>query len=293
MNRIKLFSFITTVLFFGQSYAQQDASFSFYNYNMNIINPAYVGTGDRIEFTSTVRSQWVGLEGAPELQSFSLAFPVGPKIGVGLSVTNSNVSVLHETDITLDFSYRLQLKEKLDLFLGLKALGGSIIDIDLASLGIVDDPIFTENITTFNPSFGVGALLKGEDFYINISTPNFLSSRRYEKDSGVVTEATDNLVFYAGAGYHLPLGSDDIIFTPSILTRMVSGTPLSADITGTVSIHDLLDVGINHRLNESIGGLVFFKMLDWIKLGYAYDGSISEIGNYSRGNHEVLLKLLL
>lgn len=35
MNRIKLCSFFIAVLFFTQSYAQQDASFTFYNYKGN------------------------------------------------------------------------------------------------------------------------------------------------------------------------------------------------------------------------------------------------------------------
>lgn len=293
MIRSKFYGLITASLLFLQVQAQQDASFIFYNYNMNIINPAYVGIGENIEFTSTVRSQWIGIDGAPEVQSFSLSFPVTPKVGIGMSVTNSNVFVLHETDITLDFSYKVQLNEKFDLFLGLKALGGSIIDIDLANLGVVNDPLFSENVTVFNPNLGIGALIKAENFYVNLSIPNFLKSTRYERDSGVVTEATDNLLLFAGAGCHIPLGNGDVVFTPSFLTRMVAGVPFSADINGMFNLYDKVDVGVSHRLRESISGLVYFKMLDWIKLGYGYDAITSNLANYGKGNHEVLLKILL
>ena len=289
MTKIKLYCFIAISMCYIQSRAQQDVTFTLYNYNMNIINPAYAGVGEKIEFTSNFRSQWIGLEGAPETQSFSLSLPMSEKVGLGISVVNSSVFVLKETDFTIDFSYKLQLKETLDLFLGLKALGGSFIDIDLLSTGVSNDPLFTENVSVFNPNIGVGAYLRGENFYVNLSAPSLLKTRRYEKESGIATQATDKLHMYAGAGYHFTL-NDDVIFTPSVLTRMVSGVPLSMDISGTLDLHNLIELGISHRLKESISGLVFFKIKDWAAIGYAYDSSITAIKNYSRGNHEVILK---
>jgi len=62
------------------------------------------------------------------------------------------------------------------------------------------------------------------------------------------------------------------------------------DINGTFDLYDLVEVGLSYRLKESISSLAFFKIADWVKVGYAFDSSITEIANYSRGNHEVVLK---
>lgn len=49
MNKTKLlYSLVAMTLFFMQSQAQQDGTFTLYNYNMNIINPAYAGLGGRL-----------------------------------------------------------------------------------------------------------------------------------------------------------------------------------------------------------------------------------------------------
>ena len=271
------------------SRAQQDVTYTLYNYNMNVINPAYAGVGEKVEFTTNFKSQWVGIEGAPETQSFSLSVPIHEKMGVGISVINSRVFVLKETDFTIDFSYRVQLAETLNLFLGLKALGGSLIDVDLTEIGTTDDPLFTENVSEFNPNFGLGAYLRGKNFFVNVSAPSVLKGNRYEKESGIAVEATDRLHFYAGGGYHFPL-NDAMTFTPSILTRTVSGAPFSMDISGTLDLHDMMEFGISHRLKESISGLVLFKIENWARIGYAYDSSLTAIKDYSKGSHEIIFK---
>ncbi len=271
-----------------QSYAQQDVTFTMYNYNMNIINPAYAGTGETLEFTSNFRTQWQGLDGAPKTQSFSLSSPTSEKVGLGLSITNSSVFVLNETDVFADFSYKLKLDETLELFLGLKA-GGAFVNINLADIGLDNDPLFSENVSVFNPNVGVGAYLKGKNFFINISAPALLRTKRYEKKSGIVTHATDKMQFFAGAGYHVPLNKD-ITFTPSFLTRLISDVPFSMDISGTLDVYDLVEFGLSYRLKESISTLVFFKMTNKLSIGYAYDSSITAVSNYRRGNHEIILK---
>ncbi len=297
MKNNKLYFFTIFAICCIGSYAQQDVTFTLYNYNMNIINPAYAGAGEKFEFTSNYKAQWAGLDEAPETWSFSLSGPirrkegVGDKVGLGLSVTNSSVFVLKETDIFVDFSYRLQLKETLDLFLGLKA-GGAAVNIDLASIGLDNDQLFSENVSVFNPNIGIGAYLRGENYFINISAPALLKTRRYEKESGIVTQATDKMQFFMGAGYHFPLNGD-VTFTPSFLTRVISEVPFSMDISGIFDVYDKVELGLSYRLKESISTVVLFKMSEGIKIGYAYDSAMTAISNYRRGNHEVIVKVPL
>ncbi|NER18332.1 PorP/SprF family type IX secretion system membrane protein [Spongiivirga citrea] len=275
----------------GTTIAQQDPSYTLYNYNMNVINPAFAGSTEQTQLNVNFRSQWVGLQGAPETQSLSLGIPINNKIGIGASVVNDRVFVLNETDAYIDFSYKLQLTDNTKLYLGLKA-GGSFVDIDLNSLQITNDPLFTENVSTFNPNIGIGALLRTNNYYITLSAPQLLKSDRYEKEAGIATEATDELHFFAGGGYHISL-NDNLQFTPSTMVRMVSGSPTTIDLTGTFDIYNRIELGLNYRLNESVSGLAFVKMADWMAFGYAYDRATTNIGDYSRGSHEVLLRFNL
>ena len=282
-SHVLLVFLLTSIL-----YAQQDPSYTLYQYNMNVVNPAYAGINDYYEVNINFRSQWVNLEGSPETQSLSVGIPMNDKVGWGLSIVNDEVYVLNETDLYIDFSYRVQVGTNTNLYMGVKG-GGTIIDIDLNKLGIMNDPVFSENVHNFNPNVGVGFLLKGPKYYVNLSAPTLLKSKRYEKDGVVVTHATDRLHVYAGAGYTISL-DDDIDLTPSVMGRFVSGAPISLDLTSTFDLYNIIELGISYRLDESISGLGMFKLVDWFNVGYAYEATTTDVKDYSRGTHEVLLR---
>ncbi|MDP3353386.1 MAG: type IX secretion system membrane protein PorP/SprF [Flavobacteriaceae bacterium] len=270
-------------------YTQQDPTFSLYQYNMSVVNPAYAGTNDQLELNLNFRKQWVGIEGSPQTQALNISSPINDRIGLGLTLVHDKVFVLKETDIFADFSYRLPVGIDTDLFLGIKA-GGSLVNIDLISLGI-NDPLFSEDISKFNPNLGMGAYLKGEKYFVNLAAPGLLSSSRYKKEGVLVTKAADKPHFYMGAGYRFSL-SESIDFTPSFLGRMVAGAPASIDLTGMISIQEKTEIGISYRLNESISGIAMFKYLDWLQFGYAYEHTTTPVGDYSSGSHELILKIL-
>lgn len=278
---------VLVLLVVNTLYAQQDPSYTLYQYNMNVINPAYAGINDMTEVSLNYRSQWVNLDGSPVTQSLSVGTPINDKMGLGLSMVNDKVFVLKQTDVYVDYSYKVQISDSTNLYMGIKA-GGSFIDIDLNSLGIMNDPVFSENVSKFNPNIGVGFLLKGKKFYLNLSAPSLLKSKRYEKDGVIVTHATDEMHVYAGAGYTFNI-SDDIALTPSLLSRFVTGAPASVDLTATAHLKDLLDFGLSYRLDESLSILGLFNVADLLKIGYAYEMTTSEVKDYSKGSHEILL----
>jgi type IX secretion system PorP/SprF family membrane protein len=276
------------ILMTNTLFAQQDPSFTLYQYNMNVINPAYAGINESTEVNLNFRSQWINLEGSPETQSLSIGIPVNDKIGVGLSIVNDNVFVLNETDVYFDFSYKVQLASSTNLYLGLKA-GGSFINVDLTSLGIINDPVFSENVNQFNPNVGIGFLLKGEKYYINLSAPNLLKSKRYEKDGVRVTDATDELHAYIGGGYTFSL-NNNIDFKPSMMGRYVAGAPFSLDLTTTFDLYSKVELGVSYRLDESVSGIGLFKLSDWVHFGYAYEMTTTDVGDYSDGTHEIIIQ---
>ena len=71
--------------------AQQDPQFTDYMFNTLTVNSAYAGSRDHFTATVLHRSQWVGLDGAPTTQSFSIDSPVGKNVGLGFSVVNDRL----------------------------------------------------------------------------------------------------------------------------------------------------------------------------------------------------------
>jgi len=289
MKNIKYILIFAVLIASGKLFAQQDPSYTLYKYNMNIINPAYAGTNGHTELNLNIRSQWIGLKGSPETQSLSFAKPINDKVGIGFTVVNDQVDIIKETDFTVDFSYRVQVSETSDLFLGVKA-GGYSLRVDLQSKGQIGDPAFAENVSRFNPIFGAGAYLKVKKFYATLSIPNFLNNNRVENSD--FTEATDKTHIFLGAGYEFDL-NDNLKFSPSIMTRFVQGAPSSIDLTGTFDIQDKVELGGSYRLDDSFSALALIKLGDWMKLGYAYEFITSDVKYFSDGSHEIMLRFNL
>ena len=80
---------IAFLLSLGTVFSQQDEQSSMYMFNPLHFNPAYAGTRGALNATLIHRQQWVGFEGAPMSQFFSLHAPLaGRSLGAGLNISN-------------------------------------------------------------------------------------------------------------------------------------------------------------------------------------------------------------
>lgn len=285
MKNILKNTVLVIVLAIGiQGFAQQDPLYTQYYNNFSLINPAYSGSHGLFTATANIRSQWAGEAGSPETQTLSLHGPTGKNVGLGLSIVNDKVFVLKETHVYADFSYSIYPSESSTLAFGLKA-GGSFLDVNLLELGIENDNLFSENINEFNPNMGAGAFYYTDRFYASLSTVNILQTKHYNKNSTVVSSASEEMIFYLSSGYVFNL-SDDFKLRPSFMMRAVNGSPLSTDISASILWLDKLEFGISHRIDESISGLFQLRLTDNLKIGYTYDAITSDLSNYNNGSHE-------
>ncbi|MBT8377357.1 MAG: type IX secretion system membrane protein PorP/SprF [Bacteroidia bacterium] len=284
---------VIVFLMAATAFAQQEANYALYRYTMNVINPAYAGADGKMSLVTNLRSQWVDVEGGPETQSFFYTMPMGKNVGLGVSVVSDQVFVESQTSFNIDFSYKLQLSEATNLFLGLKAGGGTYnIDRDgLNNIGLGSDPALNNIDTGFRPNVGLGAYLNHDKYYISLSVPSLLSSERIDNDNGRVTQATEEAHFYLSGGYNFAL-NDNTEFRPSTMIRYVSGLPVSADITAAFRFNKRFEIGGAYRTDKAITGLLMINLANWMDVGYAYDSSTrSELSDVNDGTHEVLIRI--
>jgi type IX secretion system PorP/SprF family membrane protein len=295
MSAIKFFKNtlkISTVFLVGTLYAQQQPNYALYRYTMNVINPAYAGADGMTSLTTNFRNQWVGVQDAPETQTFFFATPLNDKVGIGLSIVNDQIFVENNTAITIDFSYKLPVSETTNLFLGLKA-GGSSYNVNrngLANLDFPQDPALGNLDTGFRPSIGLGAYVLNDRYFVSLSVPNLLLGERINVDNGRLTTANQNAHFFLSGGYNFDISSD-WEFRPSTVLRLVGGLPLSADITAAFRYNGRFELGAVYRTDSAWAGTLMFNLTDWMDLGYAYEGtSRSQLNNVSKGTHEIMVR---
>lgn len=286
----------TLGLFSTTSQAQQDAQYTQYMYNPLSINPAYAGTRDVFSFVGLYRSQWVGLEGAPENYTFSLHSPVGDKVGLGVNISHDRIFITQETFIDLDFSYSLDVSDKAKLSLGVKG-GGQFLNIDTNRLNTgafnTGDSESDINVDKkFSPQIGVGVYYYSDKSYIGLSVPNMLETEHFDEnssDNNSFSTARERFSVYLMAGRTFGL-TPDVLFKPAFLIKAVKGAPLQADLSANFLIKEKLTVGAAYRLSNSLSGAVAFQVSDQVLIGLAYDRETSQLKQYNNGSFEFVLR---
>ncbi len=283
-------------------YAQQDAQYTQYMYNTISINPAYAGSRGVLSVVGLHRSQWVGLPGAPRTQTLALHSPIGlGRVGLGGSVIQDELGPAEETYMNIDFSYTIPTSEEGKLSFGLKA-GAHLLNVDFNKLNrfTEDDTRFQTNIDNkLSPNIGVGLYYHTDKFYLGLSVPNLLETNHFD-EANVNTSrnasflAEERINYYLMTGYTFTL-SENILFKPALLTKLVFGAPLQVDISANFLLYDKLTLGAAYRWSAAVSGLVGFQLSDSLLIGFAYDRETTELGNtkFNDGSYELLLRFEL
>ena len=275
--------------------AQQDPEYTQYMYNMNIINPAYA-TGDiqTLNIGALYRNQWVGADGAPVTMTAFLHTPLNESVEIGISFIRDEIGdgALNENNINADFAYVLPIGRDLNLSFGVKAgvttFDTRFNDFQLNSGDFTSDPAFGENISSIFLNVGTGLFLYGNNFYFGASVPNFLDQKHIEERNGINALGAEELHGFLTAGYVFDI-NDNLKFKPSFMGRLVPNAPFSLDVNANFLINERFEVGLSHRLDDSISGMFNVAVTEKLRLGYAYDYTTSNFGDFNSGTHEIIL----
>jgi type IX secretion system PorP/SprF family membrane protein len=284
-TRILIFVLILTA---SASFAQQDAQFTQYMYNTINVNPAYAGSRGVMSIFGLHRTQWVGLDGAPVTNAFSLNTPIGEsKVGLGLSVINDRIGPTVENTLSADISYTVQTSETYKLSFGVKGTG-NFFDLDASKLTPQDqlDPALV-NYNKFSPNIGAGIYLHSDKSYVGFSIPNFLQTNRYNDDNVAIFKERINYYLIAGHVFDL---NPNIKFKPALLTKLVEGAPLQVDVSANFMFYEKFVLGAAYRWDAAVSALAGFQINDSLYLGYGYDLETTRLKHYNSGSHEVFLR---
>ena len=283
---------ITFLLAFVKMHAQQDPQYTQYMYNMSVLNPAYAtDDADKINLGGLYRAQWVGSVGGPTTGTFFAHTPVAERVEVGVSIIHDEIGdVVKETNVFADVAYVIPLGEKNKLSFGIKA-GASFFSTNFNGFKYTSDlpdPAFANNLSKTYPNVGVGTYYFGENYYIGLSAPNLLRSTHLEKEDGITANGVEEIHYFLTGGYVFQL-NDNLKFKPAFMTKAVSGAPLSIDITANFLINNVFEIGAGYRWSDAVSGLVNFRVSPSLRLGYAYDYTLSNLGKFNSGSHEIMI----
>ncbi|MDM1454350.1 PorP/SprF family type IX secretion system membrane protein [Myroides odoratimimus] len=274
----------------SEVYGQQDPQYTHYMYNTTNINPGYSGTRGVLNVFGMYRTQWVGLDGAPQTANISIDTPLGDNgLSGGINYTNDRIGAMSENNFSLNLAYAIDLNDTYKLSFGLKATA-NLLDVDYTKLDIHDetDITFGKNINNkFNPNIGAGLYLYSDKSYLGFSVPNFLTSDRSENEGRALMR--QKMHFYLMGGYVFEL-NPSLKFKPAFLAKAVEGAPMQVDLTANFLIVDKFTIGAAYRWDSSVSALAGFQVNDGLFIGYSYDADTSKLSRYNSGSHEIFLR---
>jgi len=274
------------------SIGQLDPMYTQYIFNLQTVNPAYVGSWQTMGFLALTRHQWVGFSGHPTTQTFSFQTPLSTQnVGVGFDVVNDNIGSEHRIMVNLDYSYRVMLNDIVSLRFGLKG-GFTNYNNDLSSLqpypdGIPDQVLIGVVENKFMPNVGFGLFLSSPKYYLSFSLPRLIQNSFLENEGNFSSMSEVRQVYFAGGiVYKL---SDNIKFKPTFMTKFVVGNPFQYDISANFLLAEKFWIGGMYRSGDAFGAIAQWVINDKFRVGYAADFSVTDMRNYQRGTHELMI----
>ena len=280
--------------------AQQNASFSNYFFNPLYINPAYAGSREFFSGTMVNRSQWVGVEGAPETQSLSIHSKIyKSNVGLGLYAYSDEAGPLKNTGLSAVFAYHIKLGAETNLSFGIAGTLNNIkIEFEKIHIENPNDPSFTNNSSfSLIPDANFGAYLYKDRFYTGISVRHLLQSRIKMQN----VQGDNNAKFYRHyfftSGFVTEL-NENFSVRPSLMLKYVKAAPMVYEINTSVIYHDKLYIGAGFRTSKrikisgydnSVLSTIEYDISRSFRLGYSYDFCINRTGSYTKGSHEIIL----
>ncbi len=290
-NRTRVLLILAVLLLsYTRGFSQQDPMYNQYIFNAYTINAAEAGTRNFGTVSMLYRWQWVGLDGAPSTGSVGVESPVGKGWGIGFNMVNDRIGPAMNQTINLSGAYHLNLNEDYRLSLGLNMVGNNQrVNFErFKYLTDFDDPVLTNNISSFNPNVGGGLLLYSDRNFFGASMPRFIEYKLTNSNL-VSLDQLRHIFLYGGHIFNL---SNRVTFKPSVLAKIVKGAPAEFDINAVISLHDVIGLGVNYRSGDGVGLLMGITVLERVQFNYAYELPVTDVRFVTIQTHEVGIRYI-
>ena len=280
--------------FTGIVSAQQISLNSQYLFNEMMVNPGATGIKDYVPIQLNYRKQWGNFPGSPTTQFLTANGAVAQNFGIGGALFNDVAGPSRRTGMNFNTAYHLQLDPSrshiLSMGLGV-SLTQHLIDVNKLTTYLPDDPAVERgynNQMVPDANFGVFYHYKNKG-YAGLSAYNLVQMNRDLYNFETAVQNTLVRTYYFLGGYNFTL-SEKFDLKTSTLVQGIETTTIQFDVTAIAEFKKVVWLGGSYRHTDVVVAMAGGQVGP-LKFGYAYDYTLSDIGNYSNGSHEVFIEL--
>lgn len=323
MKALKISAIIVACSAVVSSSAQQSYQHSQYQTNPYLVNPAASGIYEYIDITAGYRQQWSGFTNAPttffvsghgKLGSgsrplYNPSLRIGsrgpvktPEIAtgkmkhvVGGYAFGDEYGAFQNYTFMASYAIHLPVMRGYNLSFGVAA-GYALHQFDQNKVQMLDPNDNTySNFLGTGPNQGYINANAGLWFYSDKLFAGYSSAQLLKTLVSVGSPYTDfdlSMHHFITAGYRFDL-TQELSLTPSVLAKFMSPAPLALDFTVLATYDKWIWGGISYRNQDAIIGLFGLNINELFKLGYSYDFTVSKLGPFNNGSHEITLGVTL
>jgi type IX secretion system PorP/SprF family membrane protein len=254
--------------------AQQETRFTMYMFNLYEVNSAYAGSRETLSLAAIIRSQWTGLEGAPQMQSLTMNTPLLTKnMGIGLKFNNESAGASSETSFMGSFAYRFRLL-KGKLAFGLSAgLLNNRFNWAKAEFKDPSDQVQssgTEN--TYSPNFDFSGYYSDNTFYLGFQIDNLNQSQINILADG----NSKNYIQYTAIIGKAFVLSKRVVFKPSALYRSTQAAQ-QFEVNASFLFNETFWAGVTFRSDTEFSLILEYNLNQKFRFGYAFDYALKPV----------------
>ena len=302
MKNLASYIILLILLVSISAHAQQEPMYGQYFFNNAAINPAQAGGLGYSQVGALFRSQWVGLEGAPQTITVYGNFILPLNLGLAVGIYQDKFGVETNQHFQTDLSYHLEIFDNWYLSSGLRFIVTNY-RADLTQIPNVDpnNPYFMSDYSSgVFVNTGFGFLAYNNNNFIGLSVPKVFTKQIQSTNSGEVDfERDKGFNFFAYGGHNFKL-SENFDLIPSTVIRY-SNAPLQIDVNAIFRLMDVFDFGPVMRMNfvenngliDGLGFLMGVRFLENFYFGYLYEYPVSDLRLATVQTHEISLRYFL
>jgi type IX secretion system PorP/SprF family membrane protein len=261
-----------------------------YLVNRNFLSPAYSGFTDNFETFITYQKNCLTFPGSPEYKSIYASGPVYGNMSLGLSISQSSVTIFNVISSQIDYAYHLKINENQYIHFGLSfELIQNYFGIDNQTLTGQNDPYLLINGHALNTGFGLVYSFK--TFQIGMAIPRILESKIRNSDSNSDFYSLPQLLrMHTTCLFDI---NQSFSLEPFIVVEKSSVEPLWYNISALLKYKGLTWLEINYQQGGILGFGLGFNLSKKMIINYTYGFSGTGIMKYSSGIHEITIGFLI
>lgn len=305
----------------GDATAQINEQYSLWNQNHFLINPAAAGSKYYTDVNLGFRRQWAGISDAPKTfystvhtvlnqaknsERSSIRTSKTPNIqtrqrikhALGFTAKSLDMTAFKTNEGLITYAMHLPINKSIRLSFGVSGgLKTLSFNESKAEVLLDGDQVYEAYAGSSNQMMGninSGIYLYSDKFFFGYSASDLLQNDLNLISDEVVQQDRSKLSIrhQLMGGYHFDF-TNDLRISPAVLIKQTGNNPASAELNTMVAYKQVISAGLGYRTEDAMSVLLGLQINHFLKAGYSYDYTLSQIRNQSTGSHEIFIGLTL